>query len=73
MLKLYETPARNGKPARWWTQRNPLGICFCIEQRMHGKLAVIVNDDKTFAVCVSFIEAEKKLREAETIYEKQFV
>lgn len=73
MLKLYETPAHSGKPAYWWTQRNALGICFEIRQRMHGKFAVIVNEEKAFAVCNSFTEAERELREAEKIYEKQFV
>lgn len=71
MLKLYETPSYNGRPAYWWTQRNKLGICFEITQQFDGKFAVVINEEKVFAVCDSFLEAEKQFRKAEKIYENQ--
>lgn len=72
MLKLYERPPMNGRPALWWTQRNKNGICFKIRERMNGEYAIIVNEEKRFAICKSFKKAEKRLREAEKIYENQF-
>lgn len=70
-MKLYEKRNEVGRIVEWWTQRNKMGIYFSIKP--NGKAyTVTLNDDFNYAKCENFLDAERKLREAESKYADKY-